>query len=110
MDAAETAICWYRVKPGAEEEFLALLRRHWPTLRELEFATPTEPQCYLGKEVGIDGPVIVEIFEWVDRSASRRAAEHPAVAGIWEPMDDLCESREGRPNMEFPHFRPLRLS
>ena len=28
------AICTYRVKKGKEDEFLGLLRRHWPALRD----------------------------------------------------------------------------
>jgi hypothetical protein len=33
----------------------------------------------------------------------QRAHEHPEVLAIWEPMDTLCEQRNGKPNMEFPH-------
>jgi hypothetical protein len=28
---------------------------------------------------------------------------------IWEPMDQLTETRGGRPNLEFPHYRPLSI-
>lgn len=105
--APETVICQFRVKPGSEDAFTDLLRRHWKVLRELELATPKPNQCYVGSERGIEGPLFVEIFEWVDAEASGRAHQHPAVSEVWEAMTPLCEERGGKPAMEFPHFQPL---
>jgi hypothetical protein len=107
--AAETVICLYRVKTGNERAFSRLLERHWPTLRELRLVTAKKPRHFRGAEH--DGaPLFVEIFEWVDGAAAGQAHEHPEVAAIWEPMDALCEARGGKPNMEFPHVRPLDVA
>lgn len=102
----ETVICLYRVRAGNEKEFTALLGRHWPTLHALGLATAQPPRHFRGAEH--DGaPLFVEIFDWVDGAAAGAAHEHPEVMAIWEPMDRLTETRGGRPNMEFPHVRPI---
>jgi hypothetical protein len=50
-----------------------------------------------------------EIFEWKSAAAFEKAHAHSEVLAIWEPMDALCEPRDGRPNMEFPHVERLAL-
>lgn len=108
MSDRTTVICLYRVAPGREDDFTALLKRHWPTLHSLDLVTDDPPQHYRGAEQ--DGrPLFVEIFNWKSEEASRLAHEHPEVMAIWEPMDKLTEKREGRQNMEFPHVRPLAV-
>jgi hypothetical protein len=99
--ANETVICTYRVRPEAEAEFRDLLRRHWTTLRDLGFVTDEESRV-LRK---VDEPTYVEIFTWVDGGFGL-AHEHPDVLAIWEPMDPLLESRDGRDKWEFPHYHP----
>ncbi len=108
MPKPETVICLYRVRSGREGEFLALLERHWPTLRSLGLATARTPLHYRGAEQD-GGPLFVEIFEWASAGAFRVAHEHPEVMAIWEPMDGLTEARGGRPNMEFPHVQPIAI-
>jgi len=108
MAKPETVICLYRVKRGNERKFEKLLERHWPTLRALGLATRKRARHFRGAEKAGE-PLFVEIFEWTSGAASERAHEHPEVAAIWEPMDGLCESREGKPNMEFPHVQPLEI-
>jgi hypothetical protein len=108
MSEAEIVICTYRVRRGREAEFEALLARHWPTLRGLALVTATAPQHFRGSEAGGE-PLFVEIFAWADAQAASLAHEHPEVMAIWEAMDARTEARGGRPNMEFPHFQPLRI-
>ena len=102
----ETVICHYRVAPGNEARFEALLDDHWPTLARLGLVSALPPQRFKGLEQDNGQPIYFEIFEWLDGAASR-AHEHPEVMAIWEPMDELCEARHGKPNMEFPHVQPL---
>ncbi|MEO1063188.1 MAG: hypothetical protein AAFZ07_17380 [Actinomycetota bacterium] len=104
---AETVICTFRVRPGSLDPFRELLAGHWPTLRRLGLVTEQPEQRFLGGRDDGDAPVIVSIFEWVSAEAVARAHEHPDVAEIWEAMEPLCEARDGRPSMEFPHFEPL---
>jgi hypothetical protein len=101
-----TVICHYRVARGNEAEFEKLLRNHWPTLRALELVTDVLPQQFKGEEQDNGKPIYFEIFEWLE-GAVDRAHEHPEVMAIWEPMDQLCERRGDKPNMEFPHVRSL---
>jgi hypothetical protein len=109
MSEPVTVICLYRVRAGREDEFHALLRRHWPTLRKLGLATADPARHWQGAEQE-GAPLIVEMFEWADESAAESAHQHPEVMAIWEPMDKLTEARGGKPNMEFPHVRPLKLA
>ena len=108
MPTPTTAICLYRVARGREAEFTTLLRRHWPTLHALGLVTDDRPQHFRGAEKD-GGPLFVEIFSWASEEASGIAHEHPEVMAIWEPMDKLTEGRGGRPNMEFPHVKPLQV-
>jgi hypothetical protein len=104
--AEQTVICTYRVKSGNESAFLELVEKHWPTLHDLGFVTD-EPARVL-RRLGSDEPTILEIFTWRD-GGFELAHEHPRVLAIWEPMEPLCESRDGAPSMEFPHYEPVVL-
>jgi hypothetical protein len=103
-----TVVCLYRVSRGNEGRFTDLLKRHWPTLHSLGLVTDDRPLHYRGAERE-GAPLFVEIFRWKSEDASQLAHEHPEVMAIWEPMDKLTESREGRPNMEFPHVEPIQV-
>ena len=109
-NAAETAICTYKVKPGKAKEFEALLARHWPTLRKLDLVTGDPAVVYRGLPAGpgkdrhaVGPSTFVEIFTWKDAKAVEAAHHSPELMKIWEPMGQLCES------MEFPHFERLAL-
>lgn len=104
----ETVISTFRIIEGKEEEFIGLLRAHWPSLRKVGLVTDTPPQVFRGREAS-GKSYFVEIFEWRDAAAVQTAHELPAVMAVWEPMGALCEARDGRPPMEFPHVEPLRL-
>ena len=101
-------ICHYRVRRGSEAAFEDLLARHWPTLKRLSLVTAEPSVSYRGLEQDNGEPIYFEIFEWLD-GAMERAHEHPEVMAIWEPMDQLCEARGGKPNMEFPHVEAVRV-
>ncbi len=109
-----TNICTYRVKTGARDKFVELLRRHWPVLHENGLATDT-PAIFFEADVGGDnrhneqGTTFVEIFSWSRPDAPQLAHQMPAVMAVWEPMGGLVEDRGGRPGMEFPSYRPLSL-
>ena len=105
---AETVVCTYRVKPEREEEFRKLLLQHWPKLRELGMVTDEPSVAYRGLDAK-GRPFFVEIFSWKSGALTRRAHDHPDVMAIWELMDTLCESRDGMPNMEFPHVERVSL-
>jgi hypothetical protein len=83
------------------DDFLAIIDRHWVTLRELELVTDREPEVYLGSERDSGRPIVIEIFDWVDEDASGRAHTHPMVSDVWESMGPLCESRDAGGPFEF---------
>ncbi|MGI9325562.1 MAG: hypothetical protein ACR2PZ_10110 [Pseudomonadales bacterium] len=99
-------ICQYRVARGNEGAFEELLSKHWPTLHRLGLVTDDPSTHYRGQEQDNGEPIYFEIFDWL-QDAVDRAHEHPEVMAIWEPMDQLCEARNGKPNMEFPHVELL---
>lgn len=108
MASPVTVLCTYRVIPGQEAAFEALLALHYPALRKADLATERVPSIYRGTD-GTGGPVFHEIFEWRDEDSSRVAHESPLVMAVWEPMGELCEGREGRPQFEFPEVVPVEV-
>jgi hypothetical protein len=106
--APSAAICTYRIKPGKEQDFVRLLARHWPTLRGMELVDDVPSQVFRGTDES-GGTFFVEILFWKNADMPNRAHELPAVMSIWEPMGQCCESRLGRPAMEFPIVEALAL-
>lgn len=109
-----TNICTYRVKAGKREQFIALLQKHWPALREAGLVTDT-PALHFEAHIGGGrhneaGTTFVEIFCWADDEAQNIAHNSAGVMAVWEPMGALVEARGGRPGMEFPAYRPLNLN
>ncbi len=105
----QTVICTYKVKPGKEADFEALLRKHWPTLRDNGLVTDTPPRFFRGKPShkpeGRHGAerTYIEIYEWKNARAVELAHASPRVMAVWEPMGACCDE------MDFPHFEPLTL-
>ena len=103
-----TALCIYRVRVGKEEAFKDLLAQHGSSMHALGLAADELPVTYQGEEKG-GGPVFFEFFTWKDASAPEKAHQLPEVAAIWEPMGALCESRDGRPAMEFTDVEKISI-
>ena len=101
MSTPVTSVNRYCVKTDAVDEFLEIIDHHWTILREADLVTDRDVQVYVGPERESGEPVVVEIFEWVDGDASRRAHTHPAVSPVWESMGPLCEARGSRGPFEF---------
>ena len=104
-----TALCTYRVRAGAETQFIALLEKHWPALHGAGLVTDVPSMIWRGEDE--DGKTFFfEILEWKNLEAPEIAHKTPAVMAVWEPMGGLCEARNGRPPMEFPHGERLKMS
>jgi hypothetical protein len=95
----------YRVKPGQEKDFIGLLKRHWTTLRKLGLVHEQPRMALQGRDTDKTS-CFVEVFAWKDRGFEV-AHKHPEVLAIWEPMEQMCEPRDGRPATEFPHYAIL---
>jgi hypothetical protein len=103
-DVAHTVICQYRPRAGVVDDFMTLVRDHRKVVTDLGLVTPAPEVVYIGEDQDGSGPLIVSIFQWLDAEGSRRAAQHPQVAVIWERMETLVEGRPMGPGMAFPHF------
>ncbi len=85
-------LCTYRVKDGKEAEFLRLLEKHWPTLRNVDLATDAPAQVFRSRTKA-GQTVFVEMFSWKDAAASDIAQQTPEVLSVWEPMLALADKR-----------------
>jgi hypothetical protein len=105
---AQIVLCTYRVKPGNEDRLFELFRDHDAVLRKLDLITEELAVCYRGSD-DLGRPFFVKTFTWRSAKAVEAAHQHPEVASLWERMDPLCEARDGRPGMEFPHVERIVL-
>lgn len=101
-------ICTFRPKPGMENELLAVVRDHMPTLRGQNLIT--DRPAYAMRAA--DG-TIVEVFEWKSEEATAKAHSDPVVRKLWDRFEacsqyitlrDLAETTS-----PFPHFEPIEL-
>jgi hypothetical protein len=86
-----TMLVTYTPKPGSESELLRLVKKHWPTLRQLGLVTSTPGRVWRGTDKRSGRASFVEIFDWADDSASETAHQTPEVMAIWETMGPLLE-------------------
>ncbi|HVN02124.1 MAG TPA: hypothetical protein VMT68_18130 [Caulobacteraceae bacterium] len=105
---ARPAIVFALYKPhlGSEAALYNLVATHSAVLRKYELVTGRAPIICRSAN-----GTIVEVFEWVDEAAHKRAHEHPEIATLWERMEGLGEMPALGTLPEcaesFPHFEPL---
>lgn len=103
MSKPEVVIAMYRPKAGKVTELEALVKKHFPILKEYGLTTERDP--FIGRST--DG-TILEVFEWATPEKAKQAHDHPAVAQIWEAMAMVCDfgKLEQMPEAKnmFPHF------
>jgi quinol monooxygenase YgiN len=83
----------YRVKPGKQQEFETLLKKHWQTL-QAEGLTTKEPARVQRASDRAGNVAYIERFDWKSPAAVQSAHESPAVMKLWEPMGALCDDME----------------
>jgi quinol monooxygenase YgiN len=87
----------YRVKPGHDDTFVELLKKHYPALRDIGLATATPARIYRGESkrpAPHGGSTFVETFEWVDEKAAGVAHQTPEVMAVWEPMGPILDGMD----------------
>ena len=100
----ETVICRFQVRADREDDFRAVLRGHWPALREAGLVTDQAPQHMRGLDEH-GAPIWIEIFTWIDGSAAGKAHTHPVIGPLWAAMEPCVEERPGSPHKwQFPHY------
>jgi hypothetical protein len=84
----------YRVIPGKEADFKAMLSRAWEVYRRDDLVLP-EPHILVQDTDEDSLPRFVEIFSW----ASRSIHENPTtnVWAVWREIRTQCEYRSGHP-------------
>lgn len=98
-DSPETVMVTFRPKPGAADALARVIQRHYETARTLQLLRADAPHVTL-KGVDADGQTyFVEIFTWRDHAVPDSAPN--AILKIWEEMNNLVESRPGRPGLTF---------
>ena len=86
-------LCRYRVKSARDNEFQALLVKHWKVLHDAGLATD-EPARLLRAADKAGNVAYIEQFSWLTEGSAQTAHETPAVMQLWEPMGTLCEDME----------------
>jgi hypothetical protein len=97
----ETVHVTYHVPEGKLDEFLAVLKQHFPACRKDGLVHAAPHLILSGKEDG-GKPVVIEILTWNDGDAPDSVEEHhPAVKKIWDGLNRLTEKRGGKPAIEI---------
>ncbi len=106
MGKPEMVFALYRPHAGKDAELEEVLKRHVPTLKSLELAT--DRPSFVARAG--DG-TYVEVFEWADGEAARRAHDLPAVAAVWEAIGQVADLRTladlEETRRPFPHFQTV---
>ncbi|MBP9707353.1 MAG: hypothetical protein KBD78_06880 [Oligoflexales bacterium] len=101
---SEVVFAMYRAHTGKEKELEKLIEKHVLVLRELELVTH-RPKLTLKSS----DSTYIEIIEWVDVDATKKAHEHPAVAKVWEAMATVSDFRKlldlPEATKAFSHFQ-----
>ena len=101
---ADTVMATFQVKAGMVDRLSLLLDKHFATITRLGFGSGPKPVRILQDQP--TGPVVYEIFDWVD-GAIAKAAENLEVKALWGEIDACCEARGGKPALDFPHVKRL---
>lgn len=99
-----TTLVRYFPKKGKEEEFVALLEKHWPTLDQLGLVTKMSPQVWRASDKETHELHFVELFQWRNEQASEVAHHTPEVMAVWEAMGTVLE------RLQLARLEPLRSS
>lgn len=79
-------IACYRPKPGKDDELLALMKTHLPTLRAENLVGDGPSLC--GRAP--DG-AIVEVFQWKSQEAMKAAHQNAQVLAMWDKFAEVCD-------------------
>jgi len=101
---ADTVLATFQVKAGMVDRLSQLLDRHFATITRLAFGTGPKPVRLLREET--TGAVLYEVFDWTD-GGPEKAHDHLEVKALWAEIDACCETRGGKPGLDFPHVKRL---
>ncbi len=93
----ETVMVTYHAKPGSEAALANAIARQWAAANRLKLVLETPHTLVRGAEDG--NTYFVEIFTWRDENIPD--APPAAIQNIWAEMNQLVESRGGKPGIHF---------
>jgi hypothetical protein len=93
----ETVMVTYHAKAGSETALANAIARQWATANRLKLVLETPHTLVRGDEQG--KAYFVEVFTW--RDANTPDAPPAVIQNIWAEMNQLVESRGGRPGIDF---------
>lgn len=94
-----TVMATFQVRNGRISELCALLDRHHAVITAAGYGDGPAPIRLIRRTDA--GPVLIEIFDWVDGGVAKAALDQSVIA-IWRGIDALCEARGGGPAADFP--------
>lgn len=101
-------IAAFKPKPGMEDELKQVIAGRLPLLRRLGLATDR-----VNITMRSANGTILDVSEWVDDAAIKRAHETPEVLELWERFDACCEYAKLESleeiHQEFPGFDAVEL-
>jgi hypothetical protein len=92
-DVPETVLITFRPKPGVEQELTEVIARHWAEVRRLGLVVASPHLTLRGRD-GAGRVVLTEVLTWRDASVPDAAPQ--TVLSIWNRMNELVESRDGK--------------
>jgi hypothetical protein len=93
----ETVMVTYHAKTGSEAALANAIARQWATANNLRLVLGTPHTLVRGSEGA--KTYFVEIFTW--RDAAIPDAAPAVIQNIWTEMNQLVESRAGRPGIDL---------
>jgi len=96
--APETVLITFHPKRGSEQALAEVIARHWAVARRLDLVLDAPHVTLRGMDGG-GNAYIVEVLTWRD-AAIPDSAPKP-ILELWDQMNALVESREGRPGLAF---------
>jgi hypothetical protein len=92
----ETVVITFHAKPGAEAELARVIEKHWTVAREMKLVHDS-PHLTLRRNEEGNKVCFTDIFTWRDAAIPDHAP--PAIQAIWAQMNQLVESRGGKPGL-----------
>ena len=105
-EGTETVHSVAHVKPGHEDEYAKLSSQAWDVYTRLGLVLD-RPHVVLKGADEKGRPFFVEVFTWKSPDIPDHAP--PAVKAIWQQLENACETRDGRPGIDFSAVTVIAL-
>src|SRR5215472_3627417 len=104
---SETIYSIAHVKRGMETQYAELSARSWAIYRKLDLVLPAPHIVIRGADSG-NPPYFVEIFAWKNAEIPDHAPAE--VRAVWQELENACESRNGRPGIDFTEVTAVAVN